>query len=107
MKIRSLTAFEVPIRLRKPIRHASYSRTSNDTLIVRCELADGSVGWGEGLPRKYVTGESIESVWRHLTQTDFSQIADCELSTAKDAVAAIDALQLAHHMLIPQIRWLR
>ena len=95
MRIRSLTAFEVPIALRKPVRHASHISHANDTLIVRCELSDGSVGWGEGLPRTYVTGESIASVWRHLTATCFKPLLDSTFETPLEAVSRLDAWQLA------------
>jgi muconate cycloisomerase len=95
MTIHSLTAFQVPIALKKPIRHASHVRHHNDTLIVRCELTNGCVGWGEGLPRTYVTGESIESVWRHITQTDFAQLADRELTDPAQVVSALDTFRLA------------
>ncbi len=95
MKIRSLTAFELPIELKTAIRHASHVRRHNDTLIIRCELTDGSIGWGEGLPRTYVTGESIASVWRHLQATDFEQLADACLASPTDAVVALTALRLA------------
>lgn len=95
MKIRSLTAFEVPVALRKPVRHASHIRHQNDTLIVRCELADGSIGWGEGLPRTYVTGESIASVWRHLTETSFAILLDTDFADPLHAVSVLDSLKLA------------
>lgn len=95
MRIRSLTAFEVPIRLKSPVRHASFTRHQNDTLIVRCELADGTSGWGEGLPRTYVTGESIDSVWRHLESTDFAQLGDREFTDGFETIAILDELQLA------------
>lgn len=95
MQIRTLTAFEIPVRLRRAIRHASHARSANDTLVVRCELTDGSVGWGEGLPRPFVTGESIESVWRHLTATDFSVLAEVPLNDTQQAVQLTQELQLA------------
>lgn len=95
MRIRSLEAFHVPVQLKKPIQHASHTRRMNDTLIVRCELDDGSVGWGEGLPRPYVTGESIDSVWRHMSNTDMAQLADRNFSEPLDAVTAIDDFRLA------------
>ena len=63
--IRSLTAIRAAIPLRQTIRHASHERTANAALLIRCELDDGSVGWGEGLPRPYVTGETIETAWGH------------------------------------------
>ena len=94
MRIHSLTAFEVPVRLKKPVRHASHERHHNDTLIIRCELRDGSVGWGEGLPRTYVTGESIDSVWRHLTAADFASLADNAFDGPLDAVTTLDDFRL-------------
>lgn len=96
MHLHRLTAFHVPIGLKKPVRHASHIRTDNDTLIVRCVMNDGSVGWGEGLPRTYVTGDSIDSAWRHLQQTNFDPLRDRELSGSVDAAACIDQFSLAN-----------
>jgi L-alanine-DL-glutamate epimerase-like enolase superfamily enzyme len=61
VKIVALTAYHVTVPLRRPIRHASHSRESTDNLVVRCRLDDGTVGHGEGVPRDYVTGETIDS----------------------------------------------
>lgn len=85
MKIHRLTAFHVPIRLKNPVRHASHERSANDTLIVRCVMDDGSTGWGEGLPRTYVTGESIDTAWSLLLQSSFEQLRDQDFSNAVDA----------------------
>jgi L-Ala-D/L-Glu epimerase / N-acetyl-D-glutamate racemase len=95
MRIQTLTAYEVPIALRKPVRHASHVRHSNQTLIIRCQLVDGSVGWGEGLPRTYVTGDSIDSAWRHLASTDFTQLTDSDFQDAHSAAATVDQLTLS------------
>ena len=103
MRIRSLEAFELPVKLRRPIRHASHVRHRNDTLIVRCELDDGHVGWGEGLPRPYVTGETIDSVWRHLTATDFAQLADLAFNAPTDIVPAFDRFRLARVNADPDV----
>ena len=56
-----LAVHHVRVPLRRRVSHASHSRRSNDTLLVRAELIDGRVGWGEGLPRPYVTGETIDT----------------------------------------------
>jgi muconate cycloisomerase len=42
--------------------HAAATRNVAEAVLVRVELADGRAGWGETLPRQYVTGETIESV---------------------------------------------
>ena len=94
MKIRSLTVFQVPIRLRKPVRHASHVRHHNDTLVVRCQLSSGHTGWGEGLPRTYVTGESIASAWQHLEQSSFKPLMD-EFHDAREASEMFDEFSLA------------
>lgn len=82
MKIHRLTAFHVPIRLKNPVRHASHERSANDTLIVRCVMDDGSTGWGEGLPRTYVTGESIDTAWSLLQQSSFEDLHDRNFANA-------------------------
>lgn len=38
-----------------------------DNIVVEVELADGARGWGESVPREYVTGESVASVLRALS----------------------------------------
>jgi muconate cycloisomerase len=58
--VAELTAYHVRIPLRKPIRHASHTRDSTDNVLVRCVLDDRTEGFGEGVPREYVTGETID-----------------------------------------------
>lgn len=74
MQIRELTAIHARIALKKQVTHASFSRTENDTLLIRCLLDDGTIGWGEGLPRPYVTGETIDTAWQHLAELDRSPL---------------------------------
>lgn len=95
MQIHRLTAFQLPIALKKPVQHASHLRFSNDTIVLRCVMKDGSVGWGEGLPRTYVTGESIDSVWRHLQETRFDPLREATFSDALDAALSVDRFPLA------------
>lgn len=78
VKIAELSAFHVRIPLRRPIRHASHRRQSTDNLLVRCVLDDGSTGYGEGVPREYVTGETIDSVLELLQRAQLrSQFDSC------------------------------
>ena len=51
--------YEVPMRVR--FEHARAGRSSSSGVLVRLALRDGSVGWGEGIPRDYVTGETLTS----------------------------------------------
>ena len=58
-------SFELhPIRIpfKAAFKHARHERTRTDAVIVELRSADGLSGFGEALPRDYVTGETIESV---------------------------------------------
>ncbi|MFM7151253.1 MAG: dipeptide epimerase [Gemmataceae bacterium] len=86
VKVREWTAHQVRIRLKKPIRHASHTRTETDNLVVRCVLEDGTVGFGEGVPREYVTGESIDSALQLLGQAHLGR----QLDLAQDFAHALE-----------------
>jgi muconate cycloisomerase len=78
VKIRELTAFHIRIPLRKPIRHASHARDSTDNVLIRCVLDDGTEGHGEGVPREYVTGETIDGALGLLRRSDLAaQLEPC------------------------------
>ena len=72
MRIDRFTAWHVVIPLKRTIRHASHSRRSTDNFVVRCELSDGTIGWGESVPRSYVTGETIDTVMEQFLQADLA-----------------------------------
>jgi muconate cycloisomerase len=94
MKVKELTASHVRIPLRKPIRHASHTRTDTDNVLVRCVLDDGTQGFGEGVPREYVTGESIDSALDLLSRSQLpEQLEAC--ATFADAARLAERLRLA------------
>jgi len=97
MHISDLTAFHVRILLKKRIRHASHTRKSTDTLIVRCRMNDGSEGWGEGLPRPYVTGETIQTALAQLRTTDLAGQLHGSFDGLRGAVSQCDRLELSRH----------
>jgi muconate cycloisomerase len=93
MRVAELKTYHVRIPLRKPFRHASYTRTSTDNILVRCVLEDGTVGFGEGVPREYVTGETIDSAMALVHDSDLrGQLEPCGDFTA--AVGLAERLQL-------------
>lgn len=92
MRIAELSVFHVRIRLKKPIRHASHSRTDTDSLIVRCTLDEGSEGFGEGLPREYVTGETIEDTLTQVQGTDWKRQLGGSFAGLSEAIALCDQI---------------
>ncbi|MBX9724778.1 MAG: hypothetical protein K2X81_25460 [Candidatus Obscuribacterales bacterium] len=61
MKIRSLETFKITLPFRFSFGHSLASRAESSNLIVKITLNNGCVGYGEGIPRDYVTGENIET----------------------------------------------
>lgn len=93
MRIVELTAYQVRIPLKKVIRHASHSRSATDNVLVRCVLEDHTEGYGEGVPRDYVTGETIDSALALLKRADLrGQLASCR--DFAQAVAQAERLEL-------------
>ncbi len=89
MQVAELEARHVRVPLRRPVKHASHTRTETDNVVVRCALADGSVGWGEGVPRDYVTGETIDSALDLLKRSDLpAQLEICDNFEQAAQVAA-------------------
>jgi muconate cycloisomerase len=94
MKVAELTAYHVRIPLKRAIKHASHTRTETDNLVIRCVLADGTIGFGEGVPREYVTGETIDSAIDLVKRSELA----AQLDACRDfsgAAALAERLQLA------------
>jgi L-Ala-D/L-Glu epimerase len=94
MRIQELSAYHVRIPLRGKVKHASHTRTDTDSILIRCRLDDGTEGWGEGLPREYVTGETIETVVELFRSTDWRRQLGEAFSDLAGAVALCDRLRL-------------
>jgi L-Ala-D/L-Glu epimerase len=94
LRVVELTAYHVRIRLRRPFRHASHTRSASDNVVVRCVLDDRTEGFGEGVPRDYVTGETIDSALDLLRTSDLpAQLTPCP--DFAHAVAVAERLRLA------------
>lgn len=61
MKLKHLELKKLEIPFRLSFKHASAERTATETVIAVVHSNNDLIGYGEGCPRSYVTGESIES----------------------------------------------
>ena len=61
-RIDSVTIYQLRIPFHQAFRHALQSREESDAVIVKVTGNDGLSGFGESLPRSYVTGETAESM---------------------------------------------
>ena len=82
------------IPLRSQVKHASHERTDTHSIVVCCRLDDGTEGWGEGLPRAYVTGETIETASEQFRSTDWPRMLGEPIHDLSQAVALCDRIRL-------------
>jgi muconate cycloisomerase len=90
MHIRELTAYVVRLPLKRKFAHASAVREDSENVLVRCELANGIEGWGESVPRSYVTGESPLSRLVLLAATPLAEQLSGDCNSWPDVLALFD-----------------
>jgi muconate cycloisomerase len=66
--VESITIYQLRIPFHQSFRHALQSREESDAVIVKLTGSDGRTGFGESLPRSYVTGETTESMVAHIRE---------------------------------------
>ncbi|KFF99118.1 hypothetical protein IQ62_20765 [Streptomyces scabiei] len=90
--IRRLRLYTAAVPMAAAFDHATRSRRDAESLLVEVEL-DGVRGWGEGAPRGYVTGETLDSAARAIRQCDPAALAArIDWRTFDRAVASVAAL---------------
>lgn len=94
--IETIVARPLSIPFRSAFSHASASRDRMQSLWVDLRLSDGTRGQGEGCPREYVTGESLDGALSFVAgvtaglQQSVADLASLKTWTAANA-RAIDA----------------
>jgi L-alanine-DL-glutamate epimerase-like enolase superfamily enzyme len=95
MRIRKLTAHVARLPLKRPFKHASATRNDSDNVFIQCELADGTAGWGEGVPRSYVTGETPDGCLAQLAATPIAEQLSRDCSSWPDVIDLCEGFQPA------------
>ncbi len=65
--VHSVRLYQVQIPLRRRFKHAVAERAVADNVVCQVTLDDETEGWGEGVPRGYVTGETPETCFREFS----------------------------------------
>ncbi|MCD4825937.1 MAG: hypothetical protein K8S55_15200 [Phycisphaerae bacterium] len=78
----------IPMR---DFEHAAASRNLAEAIVVRLRYSDGLIGWGETLPRKYVTGETLETVAANIEEVVWPKCLADDLLCESDHMTAIPA----------------
>ncbi len=101
VRIVGLTLHRVAVPLKKVVKHASFSRSESENLVVRVELDDGTVGHGEGVPRPYVTGESVDTAFALLGAHDWAARIGSPADFA-DVVRRLETLEIPENQADPR-----
>ena len=93
--------FTVEVPMARPFAHAAHARRTSRSVLVRCTLA-GATGWGEGAPRTYVTGESLDSAVRALVHAELPELEGVFTNSFESGIRALDALDLPAALGTPE-----
>jgi len=89
MKLVSATIYATRIPFVEAFAHSTCERAGSDSIIVKVCDESGAVGFGEGVPRPYLTGESQASAMRHIAETLWPAVAGRALEPWSEASAGV------------------
>src|SRR5207245_3853245 len=87
MKLVAATLYALRIPFVESFSHSAGERRWADSVVVRVRDDVGTEGDGEGTPRPYVTGETVEPMPDHLANELWPRVADREVPSADDLEA--------------------
>lgn len=99
MKIKQCRIRLLHIPFMVAFKHSSKTRSDVDTILVELELESGVIGYGEALPRDYVTGETIDSVKNGLLNKVFPTVTGMAFPKLEDAITLLENFE----SIIPEI----
>ena len=67
MQLRDFSIENLHIPFKASFQHSSASRSTTEAVLVKATTAGGNQGLGEGCPREYVTGETLETAHQFFT----------------------------------------
>lgn len=95
MKIAEIALYVIRVPLKREVKHASAAHRQSRNLLVCCTLADGTEGWGEGVPRAGVTGETVEGAVAQLAATPVAEGLSGDCGSWEDVIALLERFQPA------------
>lgn len=90
--IAAVDVLTVELPFRFSFGHALAERSSSTNVVVRVTLDDGSVGYGEGVPRDYVTGETTDGAVEALCDRLVPLVLGAGLADADDVPPLLDSV---------------
>lgn len=88
-RIQRIDVLEVSFPFRISFGHAHTSRSSSSNVIVRVQTDHGSVGFGESVPRDYVTGETPAGAFRMIAERLAPPLLGCGVERLDEVPALL------------------
>jgi L-Ala-D/L-Glu epimerase / N-acetyl-D-glutamate racemase len=88
--VTQLDLFAVDLPFKVVFRHAAAARTTSESLFLRARLDNGAEGWGESLPRAYVSGEAREQAFALLRDTILPALVGQSFRSLPEAVSFLE-----------------
>jgi L-Ala-D/L-Glu epimerase len=88
--VTELQLFAVDLPFKVTVRHAAAARTTSESLFLRARLDNGAEGWGECLPRAYVSGESRRQAFILLRETILPALLGQSFRSLPEAVSFLE-----------------
>src|SRR5215211_69381 len=88
--VTELQLFAVDLPFKVAFRHAAAVRTSSQSLFLRVGLASGAEGWGESLPRAYVSGERREGAFALLRNSILPALVGRSFQSLPEVVSFLE-----------------
>lgn len=93
MLIQKLDIWHLNLKFRYPFKHKLATHASSDNLVVRLTTDHGVCGYGEGIPRDFVTGESLTASLAFLQEELGPALLGVEAASPDTLFAGLARLQ--------------
>jgi L-alanine-DL-glutamate epimerase-like enolase superfamily enzyme len=88
VRIKKIVVYHVRLPLKIAFSHSRATRSEAENIIVEAITDGGVSGFGEGVPREYVTGETPDSAMQYLSGLDYSPLCG-EWGSAVDGIGSL------------------
>jgi L-Ala-D/L-Glu epimerase len=88
--VTELRLFAVDLPFKVTVKHAAAARTTSESLFLRARLDDGTEGWGECLPRAYVSGEGRDQAFVLLKDTVLPALVGRSFPSLRETVSFLE-----------------
>jgi L-alanine-DL-glutamate epimerase-like enolase superfamily enzyme len=93
VNIKTIECFKVNIPFKRKFVISHSARKHSESVFVNVALGNGILGWGESLPRPYVTGETQESVVKVLNKVYIPVVKKWDIKSYDEVINRLKALK--------------